>query len=442
MSDLAELHPNYTFAAQQWQRTRDAAAGQAVVKSNRTTYLAPTNAMTADGALRGAEPGYSAYEGYLSRAVFPDLTGEALRTFVGLLSGDPVIELPAALEPMRNAATNTGLGLVDLLRQIHEQQLVAGRYELLLDVAPQSATPIIVPYFAESLTNWDVQRNLSTGIESLEVAVLTEAGSERIPGSMAWETYKRYRFLGLDENGTYLTYTQDDDGAETPIVAPSFRGKTLDFIPLTVIGARDLDVRPGDIPLAGLADASYTIYQGQADLRQSLHASAQETLVVTGLEPGNDDEEVRLGAGACVRLPEGADAKYIGISGRGMEEQRLVLAEDYDRAVARGAALLERTSSQAESGSALSLRIQAKTVTLTDVARTAAAGLENSLRQAAIWVGANPEDVRVEADLSFSEDTLANAAAIAQLQQAVEGGFPLDGDDLTRIAEREDLKQS
>ena len=59
---------------------------------------------------------------------------------------------------------------------------------------------------------------------------------------------------------------------------------------------------------------------------------------------------------------------------------------------------------------ALRLRSAAQTVSLADVARTTAAGLEAALRHAARWVGADPDVVRVEPNLDFADSTLSTDA--------------------------------
>ena len=149
-------------------------------------------------------------------------------------------------------------------------------------------------------------------------------------------------------------------------------------------------------------------------------------LIGVGDDTESDDEQqpVRVGSTAVIKLGADGDAKYIGVSGEGLTEQRLILQNDYKLAASEGSRLLENTAAQAESGEALKVRVAAKTTTLTSVAITAAAGLTQALRQMAVWIGANPEEVRVIPNLDFSEDSF-NAQQALNLMQAKREGLPL-----------------
>ena len=81
------------------------------------------------------------------------------------------------------------------------------------------------------------------------------------------------------------------------------------------------------------------------------------------------------------------------------------MRRDYD--VAQGlSARLAQTGSQAESGEALRIRVAAQTANIGTIADAAAAGLQELLRIAARWLGANPEEVVVEPNKNFADDPL------------------------------------
>ena len=148
---------------------------------------------------------------------------------------------------------------------------------------------------------------------------------------------------------------------------------------------------------------------------------------MSGITPGSDldsEEPLRIGAGARIDLPEGGTAQFIGVEDSGLTEQRLTLQDDYKRAAAEGARLLENNTSQAESAEALKARIGAKTTTLMDVAKTSAAGLERALRQCAVWVGADPDQVKVIPNTDFVEDGV-RGQDVAQLMAAKQAGAPI-----------------
>ncbi len=420
-------HPDYAEVVKDYQQMQDVYAGARVIKEKGVRYLRATSSMVIDGALKNREPGYSAYNAYKDRAVFPELVQQAASTMTGILNKDLWrVELPSEMEPLLENATRQGETLHQLLRRIHEAQLVYGRIGILLDTAPDRELPFFVTYDAKSIINWDDQRDYGSGMDNLNFVVTEETKQVNDGvGSFAWTTQEVHRALYLNE-GVYSTYVEEDKIATTEVV-PTFRGNTLDFIPFTFINASDLEATPGVIPLLKSADAALTIYQSEADFRMTLHQLGQETLVITGIAPGSeldDDEPTRIGAGAIIELPEGADAKFIGLSGVGLTEQRHALEDDYKRAQSEGSRLLENTASQAESGEALKVRVAAKTTTLRSIARTSALGLETALKQMAKWIGADESAVRVIPLTDFSEDSLA-PQEIMNLMEAKAAGLPM-----------------
>jgi len=442
---IENTHPDYDAIADDLRQMRDTHAGQRTVKAAAGLYLPATAAQVLDGAANAIEPGYSAYKSYLSRAIFPEHVEEALRTMVGILNREPAeISVPARLEGILENCTRQNESIHQLIRRIHEAQLLYGRLGLMLDV-DDSNLPHIVTYSAESMINWDDARAYEAGRDQLSFVVTAEdawvRGAEG-NSTFDWNVETRYRAIYLNENGQYATFTEQE-GTQSPEVVPTFGGKPLDFVPFTFIGANDLIATPGPIPLLGISNAALAIYRGEADFRQTLHMLGQDTLVMTGVAPGTDldeDEPTRIGSGAKIELPEGGDAKFIGISSAGLPEQRRALEDDYKRSIAMGSRLLENTTSQAESGEALRIRVAAKTTTLHSVAMTSAAGLERILKQMAVWVGADPSEVRVSPNTDFVEDAASPEQAL-KLVEARNSGLPISLRSIHEWASKNEFTQ-
>ena len=446
---IENTHPEYDAMVEDYAQMRDTAAVQRIVKQAKATYLPPTAAQVLDGATNAVEPGYSAYMAYLNRAIFPEHVDEALRTMVGILNREPAeISVPARLEGILENATRKNETIHQLIRRINEAQLLYGRIGLLLDVDTNSDLPHIVTYSAESLINWDDDRATESARDALSFVVSAEDAWVRgqdINGHRQmfdWSVATRYRAMYLNENGVYATFTEQE-GTQSPEIVPTFGGRPLDFVPFTFVGANDLTATPGPIPLLGISNAALAIYRGEADFRQTLHMLGQDTLVMTGVAPGTDldeDEPTRIGSGAKIELPEGGDAKFIGISSAGLPEQRRALEDDYARSIAMGSRLLENTTSQAESGEALRIRVSAKTTTLHSVALSCAAGLEHALKQMAVWVGADPNEVRVSPNTDFVEDAASPEQAL-KLVEARNAGLPISLRSIHEWSSRNEFTQ-
>jgi hypothetical protein len=246
------------------------------------------------------------------------------------------------------------------------------------------------------------------------MTVLDETRFERDTGDLfTWNLVPRYRALSLGEAGNiYTTFVERDGNRQTPVV-PQIRGKTLDEIPFTFINTTDLASQPADVPLINLANLALAIYRGEADHRSALFMSGQDTLVITGYDiaqgdsDGNPSADAKpiIGSGAYLNIPAtDGDAKFIGPNSQALEQQRASLNDDYQRAGEEGVKLLS-TGAGAEAAETLRIRVAARTATLQTIAQTAATGLETALRQAAVWVGADPDEVKVEPNLDFIDQT-------------------------------------
>ena len=447
-------HPEYQDKAADYRLMRDSFAGERRIKEATFLYLPPTPGQIKDGALRSVtSPGWVSYQNYLVRAQFPEFVREAVHTLVGVMHSEPaIIELPEELEPLRKRATREGESLQMLLRRINEQQLLYGRIGLLVDFpqegreAELAQTPHLVTYEAETFINWDDERFTEYGTNKLSFGVFNETvfvrGADGV-NIYDWQEERRFRVVLLEpvdpeqpesfsNPSVYKTFVENDDVRSDTII-PRFFGRMMEEIPFTVIGANDLNIQPDDIPLLSLANLCVSIYRSEADYRQALHMQGQDTLVIIGDELSasgdakDEDEATEVGAGAIIRIAagEGAKAEFIGVESRGIPEQRSAIESDKGRAQSMGARLLEPRGSQAESGEALRIRVAASTASLASVAITGAAGLEQALKQAARWVGADENKVRVRPNVDFTQETPAPEMA-RQLGEAVKtGNIPL-----------------
>lgn len=445
---LEATHPQYDVFNVDWTTMRDLFRGERAVKAKETEYLPATPGMILDG-FNGSPSeknslGYKIYKNYLKRAVFPEYVADAVEVLVGMMHHkEATIELPATMEALRQKATLHGESLQTLLRRINTEQLLTGRIGLLADMPenpdPKSPLPYIASYVAESIINWDEADDM-VGFSSLNLVVLNESGFTR-QDDFTWKTFKRYRVLVLGDvqeneaKGEYVMGVFDDKASDanlsfdaTRMKAPVLRGKKLDEVPFVFINTRDLISTPDESPLLGLGRLVLAIYRGEADYRQNLFMQGQDTLVTIG-ETNNKDpltgeeKPLRVGAGSKISVDLGGDAKYIGVEGKGLPEQRTALENDRKRAETKSGQLINAKATQ-ESGEALGTRLEAQTASLNQLARTGAMGLQTILRKIAVWMGQDPEAVKVTPNLEFG-DVQLQIADIDKLMDARTKGAPI-----------------
>jgi len=377
-------HPEYTSAiAEEWRIMRDAYRGESAIKDRGERYLPmPSGFKFHPG---GPEVRDAMYDAYMKRARFPEIVTNAIRGMVGIAhSQDWQIDLPAALEPMRENSDGKGLPIANMSRRITTELLITGRYGVLADAPANGGDIYLVGYTAEQIANWS---------EYDDFYSLVEVIYDRI--GEGWTDVTKKRVLELIE-GRYVQRVYMD-GALVEEYEPRARGgSALDMIPITVGGAMDMDLTPDTPPLIGVARAAVAHYQINADYRLQLYMSGQETLVV------HNATEVPsvVGAGVVLSL-EAADgtkdskAEYIGPSGVGLDAHVTAMDREQMAAIKSGAQLFDNTERGQESGAARRLRFSAETATLSSIVSASGAILERVLKQAAIMAGANPDDVAV-----------------------------------------------
>lgn len=411
LETIAIEHPDYVRFKSAWELMRDSVDGEDDVKRKGTKYL-PMKTGTA--SITNPADRDRVYKLYMTRAEFPEIVAPTIRGAVGVMLAKPAkVDLPPQLESLRESATSDGLTLDMLHIRIANEIMTTGRYGLLPSIA-EDGTPYLAGYTAEDIKNW----------EGNDYVVLDESGIERNRETGEWETVIKLRECSAYD-GVYVSRVYTLDPASRAGIGEDDVGllpnrQPLGFMPFVFIGSMDLTPSPDDIPLYGLAKLAMRIYRMDADFSFSLHMTSEPTPVAIGFDdPASAIRDgmapKTLGSSVLWVLPKGGDAKYLEFSGPGIEKQAQAIQASYDRAAQYGAQVISQGQS-AESGEALRLRAASQTATLTTIAKTSAAGLEKALRNLAIWVGADPEQVVVTPNLQFFDRKLTPQEVLALVQ--------------------------
>jgi hypothetical protein len=432
---------------------RSTLRGDQAIKAAREIFLPMP-----EGFKMQPDQGCHMYDAYIARAQFPDIVRPTVQGILGIIHRIPAtIQLPPQLEFMREKATPDNLTLDAFHAQITSEIILQGRYGVLADVAKEGGDVYLVGYTAESIRNWSEYFH--------DLYVLDETRLRR--EGFAWVNHRRYRVLEL-ANGIYrqviFEYGPQDSIPLGPIVAgvpasgigsydipdapipignvdrtkeslaqvdeatpTTPKGTNLNFLPMVVVGSRDIRDIPDEPPMIGVGRTALAIYRLDADYRHQLFNTGQETLVFSGVDP--DILPKTVGAGVIIGL-EAPESKcfYVGPSGKGIDAHRIAIADERLVAIAEGARLFQQNNagSRAESGEALRLRYSSESSSLVDVARASAAGLERALRNAALLIGADPKACIVEPSLEFIDVRMTPQDALALVQVWQSGGISYD----------------
>ena len=390
-------HKEYQRLAAQIRTVRDALSEESI-KAAADRYLPKTSAMLRLEYLAENEKQagllsivQKEYEVYRKRAQFPELLAGAVRGLSGLLHRAPaVIELPPAIDYLRNEATPEGDALSELHKRVTREVLLTGRYPLLVDVG-EDRKPYIVGYQAESLINWG---------DKLEYAVFAETYKTGLGDIFEPELDVQYRALFIDEDGRYVQQLFRADEIYEAYEPSLFNGERLDYLPMVIASSVDNSPSIDELPMLAMAKLLIKAYQISADYYQSMHDTSQGTLITSGRLDG--ERQINLGRGHHINFPEGGSATFLESQGIAIGHHRTEIDKLLIEAEKHGGKFQQGYS--AESGEALRVKAGNQHASLKSIAVNCGDAIRQSLRFAAEFVGADPDDVVFEPNLEFIDD--------------------------------------
>lgn len=424
---VKNTHPDYDLLLPDMDLVRDFYRGERIVKNLNTRYLTPNSSHYIDG-MGSTQKGWQDFTKYLEGARFPDLVRQAVESATGIMDAEnAVIEVPVRMQPLLEKITRGGDDIYSLLRKIRYEQLITGRLGLLMDVDEVTNLPYISLYKGESIRNWDEGVNDTRSVANYRVIVLDEP-SVSINSQLEWETEESYRVVALQE-GKYVTGVFRENFSDAFMEPVLLMGKSLDEIPFIFINTKDNLATPDLPPLLGLANKVQAIYRSEAHYRFHLYMQSQDTLVRIGFI-GDKENPVRTGAGSIIDVDPGGDVKYVGVNSQGLPEERVALENDYRQAEEMAMKILDKQS--AESNEALMTRRSSQTASMTQIAKTAAFGVEQILRIMAEWMQLNPEEVTVTAFTDFTEVSITGRDVI-DLRTAKQMGAAISNETIHNL---------
>jgi hypothetical protein len=388
----------------QYRKIRDCLEGEDQVKDQGQLYLKKPDAMTTAN-----------YEAYKERAQFYGAAESTLRALVGLaLRKDPVIKLPARLEPLRLSATNDRAPLSVMIEQMVREVMSMGRFGLMLDF-PQSNTTVLTPphfvtWTAESIEDYKVAYNDG----QLELTQVILASDEALDGDQIFlelcledGIYRIRRFIEKGVNESRL-----DVGEE---IIPIIKGRPLTFIPFIFVSDKNLTPNDEKPPLLDLCNLNLGHYRNSADREHAMFLTATPTPWIAG-NLSADKVPTCIGSGTVWNLPEGTQVGMLEFQGPSMTAFRELMGEKLDQMASLGARMLSASMNRNETTSTATQRSRSELSLLQSVVVMTEAALTRLLRLAADWMGENPDDVSVTFSRDFIEVTMDPAGMVAQMK--------------------------
>jgi hypothetical protein len=384
--DAKYQHPNYIDELPCWTQQRDAIEGQEAIKGRAETYLPRISPFQSEAE----------YIAYLSRAMFYNATGRTVDGLKGaMFRKPPAVTLPAGLEVLKDDIDGQGMPLEVLCNRTAAEILSVGRFLILVDM-PELTGPRpevkLLPYCPESVWDWRVQNKRLVYLVLHEIidqpgdggfghAMTEQLLVLRLDGGVyTAQRYEKRKVPGTDGQGETMKFV-----SITEPTAPQVRGKSLDFIPAICFAPADLTFDVAKSPISDLVDVNISHYKTVADYEHGCHYTALPTPVVSGL---NEDHKgpLPLGPTEAWKLPQGAEAKMLEFTGKGLETLEKSLDRKERLMVVLGARLLEDQKKQTEAADTHRLRHSGENSILASIADTASRGITKALQIAAEWM--------------------------------------------------------
>jgi hypothetical protein len=398
--------PNSTYDAltDVWEKCRDTARGEDVIKAKGQKYLPPLDSHLKEG-------GQTKYDAYKKRGVYYNAVG---RTIVGLggavFQKAPAISADTEVTKHVKDITLTSEPLDMFSLHVTTEYLTLGRIGILVDMAfegKEENRPYWVAYTAEEIINWTFTK--IDGDQKLTMVVLKE--SFDIPDEK--DEFKcaqdiRYRVLRLTKLSGGMVYSQQlytpkksESGAVQsmkeyepgPLVVPTRRGVPLPFIPFALPWSVNTP------PLLDLVNLNLAHYRMSVDHKHGLHFTAMPTPWVAGATDTNSP--LTIGGGTAWVLEKEGRAGMLEFTGAGLQAIRQDLQDMQANMATLGARLLEPPPRYSETATSVSMRHSSDYATLKSIAQVLEQQISYALKIHAWWV--NPKIKKAEEDESNIE---------------------------------------
>ena len=384
---------NTDFLQSQYHLIRDCLDGEDAIKAGGQTYVPKPDGMTTAN-----------YAHYLDRACYYGAPAMTLQALVGLaLRKDPVIKLPARLEPMRLNATNENAPMSIMIEEMTAEVMSMGRFGILLDFPAGANTATTMPqfstYLAESIE--DFTTAYVDGKKVLTHVLLSsdeqEDGSDVHYELILEDTIYKFRRFIIDDKKDRV-----DVGEE---IIPTVKGKALNFIPFILVSHKGL--RPEDVtpPFLTLCKVALSHFKNSADREHSIYLTAAPTPWIAG-SIAADKVPSQIGAGALWVLPEGSQVGLMEFTGAGVAAMKDLMGEKIDTMATLGARMLSATMNRNETIDTATQRTRSELALLHGTVVSVETAINHLLRLAAEWVGAPPDDVSVTMSRDFIETAM------------------------------------
>jgi len=417
---ITKVHPHYKKYNPLWKRCRDVIEGSDAIKGGRELYLP-----------RLPGQGLEAYEHYLERSIFFNITGKTLELYVSMIfSKAMAIHGMPEDSNLISDCDLQGTSLQEFIEEITTYAIGIGRFGVLVEYASmiqsgmsiadterEEARPYLVRYPAESITNWHSGRHRGKSI--IDRVVLKEKTEEE-------EDIQYRELLLLEERYTVriwkkLPGLKEEKWTIARNVVPLQNGTAIDILPFFFIDPDCGSAECRKPPLLDLVDINLSHYRTMADLEHGRYHSGLPTPIFAGFN-FQEGEAIKLGSteGISSNMPE-AKAYYLEFSGKGLEALEKAAEQKEAWMVQLGAGLLDSYQYAREAAETMAIRRSGANASVGRMAMAVSESMTKAMAFLCGWAGLDPQGVRIQLTTEYLPETI-DPQEISVLLQAVQSG--------------------
>lgn len=451
-------HHDYQRLYPLWNLVHDCYLGTTAVKNglNAQKYLPISLREKRDIEENGTD-GPTRYDFRKKYAIYENIFRPVIDDMVGLMQRRPAKlrfgiesndESPKEVRELDVFGNHYKDGFKGLKSRLNYHQVLYGRYGLLLDIAIDRETRsprfVISEYTPSRILDGEINRDRINSENKLEWLLLDESGIVFDRSTKYRQQTLQLRLLALDSQGEYYQKIFSGPNAFQDWAAfdfswpgpdaiyPTFKGKRLHFIPMTVCNVNCLGFDQWqEPPFLDVAHIAIGIYQVDSLYKKALWNFASPTLSISNADKPNNEFYMGDAIWPQTNGSHPVTVSLLETSGNGLAEMRSAKEEMKSSLKYSSIRELLDGAGANSSSKAIELRAASGTATIAAIDQAGARAIEEQLIFASIWTGASEETagnrISYLADTSYlnSDLTLGSITSFIEKNSTADSGTPL-----------------
>lgn len=391
---------DYIYFLSDWEKARDAKAGQRAIHEGGTRYLPMLGGQESDAE------GKAEYSKFKARTPFYGATKITIKAFLGLLMHKPAaLTYPEQMQDFINDCSKDDKTLLRAVYYIADEVLTVGRIGCLVDYPENSAgelslaefeaqklRPYIAFYPAETIL--ETRKSYIQNESVLSFVKLKETYTIEID-EFQREEKDQIKILDLTPDGYRQRIFRQDKEKKYYMHSetyPKMNGQPIKKIPFFIFSEKFNDVGITPPPLIDLIDLNLNHYQFMASYAHGVFYTGFPTPFLFGVS--NNETPKGIGPNEMwTSTNSDAKAGMLEFTGAGLSQAREYLEDRKNEMASLGARFLGSETKKTETAEKTRLDQFGESASLSTIADSISFVMTKLIKFVGEWLGLNPDDI-------------------------------------------------